>query len=421
MKGVQSKGAARTAVRIAAMSALSILLVWPAAPRGGIHAQTSDISMSTQDRIQFSNWWPTKGDAAKAAYAPADACSQCHAEIAAAQHATPMYRAGRPALDAELLRTNPRLGYSDGTYAYLVERGPGGATLSVARGAAASPADKDSGKDASSEKIAWAFGDGEVGQTWLLEKDGSYTEGRVSYYIALHALDITTGHSRDVPSRQELALGNRLDAATARACFGCHTTMSTIASVFNPVEATPGITCQACHGPGAAHVREIRGEMSGGISERGAMSKALGIFNPASMPPTASVDFCGACHRTWVDVAMGMPPNLGAIVVRFQPYRLEESRCWGKSGDARITCIACHDPHRPLVRDAASYDRNCLACHTAGARNTRAKIPPAVCRSAAGASHCVTCHMQKVEVSTAHGTFTDHDIRIVQSGKALPE
>jgi len=394
------------------MSALSVLLLSLAAWRGHIHAQTqtqtSDISMATQDRVQFSDWWPTKGAATKADYAPADACNQCHAGIAAVQHTTPMYRAARLASDSELLRTNPRLAFADGTFIYLVESRPSGATLSVARAAA----DKDSGKDASSEAIAWAFGEGEVGQTWLLEKDGVYTEGRVSYYTAIHSLDITTGHSREVPPTQELALGNRLDLATARACFGCHSTMSTRAGAFTPGEATPGVTCQACHGPGAMHVRQ----MSGAV----AMSKASGMFNPASLPPSASVDFCGACHRTWVDVAMGMPPNLGAIAVRFQPYRLEESRCWGKSGDPRITCIACHDPHRPLARDAASYDHNCLGCHSAGARNTRAKIPPAVCRSV-GASHCITCHMQKVEVSTAHATFTDHDIRIVQPGKALPE
>ena len=67
MKGVRSKGVTRTAVRITAMSALSVLLLSLAAWRGYIHAQTqpqtSDISMATQDRVQFSDWWPTKGDA----------------------------------------------------------------------------------------------------------------------------------------------------------------------------------------------------------------------------------------------------------------------------------------------------------------------------------------------------------------------
>lgn len=34
----------------------------------------------------------------------------------------------------------------------------------------------------------------------------------------------------------------------------------------------------------------------------------------------------------------------------------------GEKGDARITCVACHDPHKPLVRNTASYDEKCLKC-----------------------------------------------------------
>jgi len=54
------------------------------------------------------------------------------------------------------------------------------------------------------------------------------------------------------------------------------------------------------------------------------------------------VDYCGSCHRTWWDVTLDESPGLKSL--RFQPYRLENSRCWGK-GDARLTCVACHDPH----------------------------------------------------------------------------
>jgi hypothetical protein len=32
--------------------------------------------------------------------------------------------------------------------------------------------------------------------------------------------------------------------------------------------------------------------------------------------------------------------------------------------DPRISCIACHDPHKDLVTDTAAYDVKCLTCHT---------------------------------------------------------
>jgi hypothetical protein len=75
---------------------------------------------------------------------------------------------------------------------------------------------------------------------------------------------------------------------------------------------------------------------------------ATEILDPARLDPVDSVDFCGACHHTWQDVVTNGFVNTGQFNVRLAPYRLENSRCWGK-GDARLTCIACHDPHKPLV------------------------------------------------------------------------
>jgi formate-dependent nitrite reductase cytochrome c552 subunit len=34
--------------------------------------------------------------------------------------------------------------------------------------------------------------------------------------------------------------------------------------------------------------------------------------------------------------------------------------------------------------------------------------------------HCVTCHMPKVQDPQFHGSFTDHDIRIVRPGDPYP-
>jgi hypothetical protein len=71
------------------------------------------------------------------------------------------------------------------------------------------------------------------------------------------------------------------------------------------------------------------------------------ILNPHKMDSFTSVDFCGACHRTWADVVQG--GFAGVINARFQPYRLQNSRCWqATKGDARLTCTTCHDPHEEL-------------------------------------------------------------------------
>ena len=117
---------------------------------------------------------------------------------------------------------------------------------------------------------------------------------------------------------------------------------------------------------------------------------------------------------------------------RFQPYRLENSKCW-RQGYARLTCIACHNPHEQLVQSAASYDKKCLACHktTVGDKTTVGKKtmpgktaqgdpgdPGAVCP--VGTKNCVTCHMPKVEAVGIHASFIDHEIRIVRPGERYP-
>jgi len=147
------------------------------------------------------------------------------------------------------------------------------------------------------------------------------------------------------------------------------------------------------------------------------------ILNPGSFGPVDLADFCGACHRAPLDVAAAK--DYGPLDIRFQPYRLSKSRCWSRP-DPRITCIACHDPHKPLVRDAAFYDTKCLACHG----NADAHAATGIAADQPGSrpsncpvetARCVSCHMPKYEDAQFHGSFTDHDIRIVRPGDPYPQ
>ena len=110
---------------------------------------------------------------------------------------------------------------------------------------------------------------------------------------------------------------------------------------------------------------------------------------------------------------MDGPHNLNNV--RFQPYRLTNSKCYDAT-DARIRCVACHDPHREVEHNAAFYDAKCLACHgTKAARPASAKV----CRTAT--EKCVNCHMPKYEIPGSHNLFSDHWIRVVKAGEAYPD
>lgn len=368
------------------------------------HAQgpaANDISLTTADRLEQPGWWPTKGDPPRSQYSGDASCFKCHTRIAALQESTPMYHAGARAAQSEILITHNLLQFKEG-----------GFSTSVASSSKAVPFTVNDGVSEASAPAIWAMGF-KKGQTYVLEKDGAYLESRLSFFTSIHSLDITPGQSRDLPDSVECALGRKLRIDEAQRCFSCHTTAAVTSKMFDSETAIPGVTCEACHGPGAAHVASMTGHD---------LEQATAIMNPAHLSPSDSVDFCGACHSTWADV-VEMNRKIGLAEIRFQPYGLEQSRCWGTSGDARMTCIACHDPHQPLVREPGAYDSKCLACHGLNDAPGGAHTAKTVCKVAT--SNCVTCHMPKYELPEMHAVFTDHDIRVVHAsaldqGKSSP-
>jgi Cytochrome c3 len=359
-------------------------------------SRKNEISETTEDRIGASGWWPTKDVADGARLVGNAECAKCHSDKAATQATTPMAHAGARAADAEILRGREKLSGELARYRYEISRDAAGSVYSVSDGA-----------QKISTELAWAFGIAHKGQTYIYSRDGVYYESRVSFYRTLESLALTTGHSKAAPSAIEAALGRRMDTSETQHCFGCHTSGSMIAGRFDPSHATPGVTCEQCHGAGARHVAA----MKLGKIEEGRRA----ILNPGKLSAVASVDFCGACHRTWADVLQTQVT--GVANVRFQPYRLESSKCWGR-GDARLACYTCHDPHQPLVTETASYDSKCLSCHVTKPGEKIADHPGAACPVAT--SNCASCHMPKVEVPSMHAPFTDHRVRVVRDAAIFP-
>lgn len=354
------------------------------------------IPMTTEDRLQSRGWWPTKGSGAREEFVGPTECAKCHSAEAASWANTPMAHASAPLQDSEIMHGQGGLTFQAAPYSYEIKQSGQETVYSVS-----------DATDTISQPLLWAFGLGHKGQTYIYRRNGALYESRLSFYKTLQRLDLTTGHREETPSDLDSALGRRLGPEEPQRCFGCHTTASMANNHFYPDRLTPGVTCEACHGPGARHVAA----MKAGKIEEGRRA----VLSPRRLNPMASVDFCGACHRTWGDVIQA--GITGVANVRFQPYRLENSRCWGR-GDARLTCIACHNPHEPLVSDAAAYDEKCLACHGMAGAKARREKPRKPCP--VGSKNCVTCHMPQVEMPSMHAPFTDHRIRVARPGDPYP-
>jgi hypothetical protein len=382
----------KAGILIAALVSFSGLAVYAA------RLQKVETPMATYEHLEANGWWPTKKSASLQDFAGTAECARCHAKITETQLTTPMAHAASPAADSAILRDHDPIARRLGPFTYTISRGEKDSTYSVSNAASSF-----------SEPLAWAFGVGNKGQTYIYQQAGLFYESRLSFYKSLQNLDLTTGHSSATPANLEDAAGRLLDPDSLGHCFGCHTTASTTSAGFDTSHLTPGVSCEACHGPGAIHVALMEAEKK----EDGRAA----IFNPVRLSPVALVDFCGACHRTLNDVyEMGIT---GVANVRFQPYRLENSKCW-RDGDPRLACTACHDPHKQLARDPGTYDTKCLACHiTSSANKLTREHPGKACPVAK--KNCVSCHMPKIDLPSMHAPFADHRIRIVRVKEHYPD
>ncbi len=237
----------------------------------------------------------------------------------------------------------------------------------------------------------WAFGAGQKATTWVSQtSDQSVVEHGLSYYANTKLLGLTPGHdtSADITYRTFDPVG------TALRCFRCHSTGPvSLGPGYKVQPSEPGIRCEACHGPGGAHVKA-----GGGLGS---------IQNPSKLNPTELNELCGACHRQASslddDTDWSNPWNL-----RHQPSYLHRAACFRNSpGTSKqpLSCLTCHDAHEPIKKGSAFYDAKCATCHPKVTHKTNIAVTPQ--------KSCISCHMPSVSTSK-NLSFVNHWIGIYE-------
>jgi hypothetical protein len=107
-----------------------------------------------------------------------------------------MAMAMEPVATSKVLGENPQLMMRNGPYFYQIKRNGKQSIYSVT-----------DGKDTITLPIVYAFGEGKMGQTYMLERDGKFYESLVSFYNETKALDFTIGAPRNVPASLNEAVG----------------------------------------------------------------------------------------------------------------------------------------------------------------------------------------------------------------------
>jgi tetratricopeptide (TPR) repeat protein len=228
-------------------------------------------------------------------------------------------------------------------------------------------------------------------------------------------------------------------------CAECHSTglekrYSPADDAYDTRWAELDVACEACHGPGSAHVAwaEAGGEGGdAGLPVSFADDGGAWVFEPGAaiarrVPARAArpeIDACGRCHARRSPIAA--PYVFGRPLLDTHRLALLDEALYHPDGQVRdevyeigsflqsrmyaagVTCSDCHDPHAPSV--AGDPDALCSGCHRPQAFAAPAHHGHEP--GSAGAS-CVACHMP-ASVFMQVDSRRDHSFRLPRPDLAL--
>ena len=223
-------------------------------------------------------------------------------------------------------------------------------------------------------------------------------------------------------------------------CIACHTTgfekrYDQRSDTFTSRWSEINVSCQSCHGPGAAHVNWAKGNRG---DDRGGSRYGLAADLKA-MDPHRQIEVCAMCHsrrseltgtfdagRPFMD--QFLPSNLSAGLYHADGQQQDEVYAFGSFRQSKmyrlgVTCTDCHDPHTSRLK--AEGNAVCTQCHSLpGDRRfpTAAKIydDPTHHHHAIGSAgaQCASCHMPATTYMGVHQR-PDHSLRIPRPDLAM--
>ncbi|WP_374441538.1 tetratricopeptide repeat protein [Pseudomonas panipatensis] len=169
-------------------------------------------------------------------------------------------------------------------------------------------------------------------------------------------------------------------------CIDCHSTDFTrrfdaATDSFASHWQSPGVGCQACHGPASRHLEWTTKPDS-------SPAKGFDTTLDSRTPASALVETCARCHARRAPLGDGAQPGkrfmddyLPSLLTR-ELYQIDgkikdEVFEWGSFTQSKmfakgVSCIDCHNPHSGQLKIAGNG--LCLQCHNSAGKPLRADI-----------------------------------------------
>jgi predicted CXXCH cytochrome family protein len=155
--------------------------------------------------------------------------------------------------------------------------------------------------------------------------------------------------------------------------------------------AEKGITCEACHGPGSAHMTASKDQ------------KKNAIVDPEDLKtPGQKISVCGRCHGQYTlgDQKIAAKYQFGQDLLKADGFKLAAVTPGKKMQEMNevvasehfkhgVVCISCHTSHTTTAQPHALQKPVIELCQSCHKDKDMAKHAP---KAAAGAT-CATCHM----------------------------
>jgi predicted CXXCH cytochrome family protein len=216
-------------------------------------------------------------------------------------------------------------------------------------------------------------------------------------------------------------------------CIGCHTTgfekrYDAASDTFSSRWSEINVSCQSCHGPGAAHVAWAKSKSP---ADKSAPRYGLAV-DFARLDPHTRVETCAMCHsrrgeltgtfdagRPFMD--QFLPANLRAGLYYADGQQEDEVYAFGSFRQSKmyrlgVTCTDCHDPHSGKLK--ADGNSVCAQCHApTGDRRfpTAAKLFDDFShhhhKPGSKGAECTSCHMPAKNYMVVHSR-PDHSLRV---------